>query len=154
MSTAASVPSWVTAVNEAPASSPKKSSETIRRWPDEEIGRNSVMPCTRPRISACNQLTSHAPVAWRVTVSAPDHPAAAGPTWHVLWRVVEQRHLGRSGLRVSRLALGTMTWGRDTDDDEAAAQLTAFLDAGGNLVDTADVYADGASERMLGELLR
>jgi len=67
---------------------------------------------------------------------------------------VEQRHLGRSGLRVSRLALGTMTWGRDTDADEAAAQLTAFVDAGGTLVDTADVYADGAAERMLGALLR
>jgi len=67
---------------------------------------------------------------------------------------VEQRHLGRSGLRVSRLALGTMTWGRDTDADEAAAQLTAFVDAGGTLVDTADVYAGGSSEEILGELLR
>jgi aryl-alcohol dehydrogenase-like predicted oxidoreductase len=67
---------------------------------------------------------------------------------------VEQRHLGRSGLRVSRLALGTMTWGTDTDGDEAAAQLTAFVDAGGTLVDIADVYAGGASEEMLGDLLR
>ena len=67
---------------------------------------------------------------------------------------MEQRHLGRSGLRVSRLALGTMTWGRDTDADEAAAQLTAFVDAGGTLVDTADVYAGGSSEEILGELLR
>jgi len=67
---------------------------------------------------------------------------------------VEQRHLGRSGLRVSRLALGTMTWGRGTDAEEAAAQLTAFVDAGGTLVDTADVYAEGAAERILGDLLR
>jgi aryl-alcohol dehydrogenase-like predicted oxidoreductase len=66
---------------------------------------------------------------------------------------VEQRALGRSGLVVSRLALGTMTWGRDTDEDEAAMQLTAFLDAGGTLIDTADVYCDGDSERMLGRLL-
>jgi len=66
---------------------------------------------------------------------------------------VEHRHLGRSGLRVSRLALGTMTWGRDTDADEAARQLIAFVDAGGTLVDTADVYADGDSERVLGALL-
>jgi aryl-alcohol dehydrogenase-like predicted oxidoreductase len=66
---------------------------------------------------------------------------------------VEQRALGRSGLVVSRLALGTMTWGRDTDEDEAAMQLTAFVDAGGTLVDTADVYADGESERTLGRLL-
>ena len=44
-----------------------------------------------------------------------------------------------AGWRVSRLGLGTMTWGRDTDADDAAAQLKAFLDAGGTLVDTADV---------------
>ena len=66
---------------------------------------------------------------------------------------MEQRALGRSGLVVSRLALGTMTWGRDTDEDEAAMQLTAFVDAGGTLVDTADVYVDGESERTLGRLL-
>jgi len=66
---------------------------------------------------------------------------------------VEQRALGRSGLVVSRLGLGTMTWGRDTDEDEAAMQLTAFVDAGGTLIDTADVYADGESERTLGRLL-
>lgn len=46
-----------------------------------------------------------------------------------------------------------MTWGRDTDADDAAAQLTLFVDAGGTLVDTADVYADGESERILGRLL-
>ena len=66
---------------------------------------------------------------------------------------VKQRHLGRSGLVVSRLALGTMTWGRDTDEDDAAAQLVAFREAGGTLVDTADVYAGGASETVLGRLL-
>ena len=70
---------------------------------------------------------------------------------------MEQRALGRSGLVVSRLGLGTMTWGRDTDEDEAAMQLTAFVDAGGTLVDTADVYADGEGEgegeRILGRLL-
>ncbi|MFW3171249.1 aldo/keto reductase [Geodermatophilus sp. CPCC 206100] len=66
---------------------------------------------------------------------------------------MEQRALGRSGLVVSRLALGTMTWGRDTDEDEAAMQLTAFVDAGGTLVDTADVYCGGESERTLGRLL-
>ena len=66
---------------------------------------------------------------------------------------MEQRALGRSGLVVSRLALGTMTWGRDTDEDEAAMQLTAFVDAGGTLIDTADVYGEGDSERTLGRLL-
>jgi aryl-alcohol dehydrogenase-like predicted oxidoreductase len=66
---------------------------------------------------------------------------------------VEQRHLGRSGLRVSRLGLGTMSWGKDTDADEAASQLVAFVDLGGTLVDTADVYCDGESERILGGIL-
>src|SRR3954453_19911643 len=69
------------------------------------------------------------------------------------WPLVKQRHLGRSGLIVSRLALGTMTWGRDTDEDDAAAQLVAFRDAGGTLVDTADVYAERRSEQILGRLL-
>ncbi len=66
---------------------------------------------------------------------------------------MEQRALGHSGLLVSRLALGTMTWGRDTDADDAAAQLKAFAEAGGTLVDTADIYADGDSERLLGGML-
>ncbi|GAA2154395.1 aldo/keto reductase [Actinomadura napierensis] len=67
---------------------------------------------------------------------------------------MKERHLGRSGLLVSRLGLGTMTWGQDTDPDEAVAQLVAFAEAGGTLVDTADVYSDGDSERILGHLLR
>ena len=46
-----------------------------------------------------------------------------------------------------------MTWGRTTDEYEARDQLAVFLDAGGTLLDTADTYADGASEEMLGELL-
>jgi aryl-alcohol dehydrogenase-like predicted oxidoreductase len=66
---------------------------------------------------------------------------------------MQQRPLGRSGLAVSRLALGTMTWGRDTDADDAAAQLKSFLDAGGNLIDTADVYGDGDAETVVGSLL-
>ncbi len=66
---------------------------------------------------------------------------------------MKQRHLGRSGLVVSRLALGTMTWGQDTDEDDAAAQLVAFRDAGGTLVDTANTYGGGESERVLGRLL-
>ncbi|MFV2011753.1 MULTISPECIES: aldo/keto reductase [unclassified Micromonospora] len=66
---------------------------------------------------------------------------------------MQQRPLGRSGLAVSRLALGTMTWGRDTDADDAAAQLKSYLDAGGNLIDTADVYGDGDAEAVIGSLL-
>ena len=66
---------------------------------------------------------------------------------------MEQRQVGRSGLRVSRLALGTMTWGRDTDEHESADQLQSFLDAGGTLIDTAASYAEGESERVIGSLL-
>ncbi|MGA1689416.1 MAG: aldo/keto reductase [Candidatus Nanopelagicaceae bacterium] len=66
---------------------------------------------------------------------------------------MESRSVGNSGLRVSRLGLGTMTWGRDTDEHEAAEQLRRFLDAGGNFIDTAAVYGDGDSERVLGGLI-
>ena len=66
---------------------------------------------------------------------------------------MESRQLGRSGVRVSRLALGTMTWGRDTDEHEAAEQLRFYLDAGGNFIDTAAVYGNGDAERVLGGFL-
>ncbi|MEV8408440.1 aldo/keto reductase [Streptomyces niveus] len=66
---------------------------------------------------------------------------------------MEQRHLGRTGLRVSRIGLGTLTWGRDTDEHDAADQLKAFWEAGGTLVDTADVYGGGEAEYLLGQLV-
>ncbi len=66
---------------------------------------------------------------------------------------MEQRHLGRTGLRVSRIGLGTLTWGRDTDEHDAADQLKGFWDAGGTLVDTADVYGGGEAEFLLGRLV-
>ena len=61
--------------------------------------------------------------------------------------------MGSSGLSVSRLGLGTMTWGRSTDFETAREQLRAFVDAGGNLVDTAHGYSDGAAEEFLGRLI-
>lgn len=67
---------------------------------------------------------------------------------------MQQRALGRSGLMVSSLGLGTMTWGRETDENDAAAQLTTFHDAGGTLLDTSPSYTGGASERIVGRLLR
>ncbi len=66
---------------------------------------------------------------------------------------MQQRHVGNTGLRVSRLALGTMTWGSATDEHEARDQLVAFADAGGTLLDTAHIYGGGASETLLGSLL-
>lgn len=67
---------------------------------------------------------------------------------------MRQRYLGNTGLKVSRLGLGTWTWGTDVDEREAGAQLRAFVTAGGTLVDTASGYGRGASETLLGQLLR
>jgi aryl-alcohol dehydrogenase-like predicted oxidoreductase len=66
---------------------------------------------------------------------------------------MEKRRAGASGLALSRLGLGTITWGRDTDEIEAADQCRAFLDAGGNFLDTAATYGDGDSERVIGGLI-
>ncbi|WP_296605982.1 aldo/keto reductase [Nocardioides sp.] len=66
---------------------------------------------------------------------------------------MQQRRVGSTGLTVSRLALGTMTWGRDTDEHEARDQLTAYVEAGGTLIDTAAGYGNGASEELIGSLL-
>ena len=66
---------------------------------------------------------------------------------------MEYRTLGRSGCAVSALALGTMTFGREATEQDSHAQLDCFLDVGGNLIDTADVYADGASEGIIGRWL-
>jgi aryl-alcohol dehydrogenase-like predicted oxidoreductase len=66
--------------------------------------------------------------------------------------------LGRSGLRVSRLALGAMTfgteWGWGSDKAAARAIFDAYVERGGNFVDTADVYTNGTSETWLGEFVR
>jgi aryl-alcohol dehydrogenase-like predicted oxidoreductase len=51
------------------------------------------------------------------------------------------------------MALGTMTWGRDTDEHESADQLKAYLEAGGNFLDTAASFTDGDAERVLGSLI-
>src|SRR3954471_4478008 len=75
---------------------------------------------------------------------------------------MEYRQLGRCGLRVSALSLGTMTFGDRgpdapvgmTDAAGAARQIDLCLDAGVNLIDTADVYSDGVSEEILGRVLR
>jgi aryl-alcohol dehydrogenase-like predicted oxidoreductase len=75
---------------------------------------------------------------------------------------VEYRTLGASGLRVSVLTMGTMTFGGQggfanvgsTGVDEARRQVDLCLEAGVNLIDTADVYSDGLSEEILGQVLR
>jgi aryl-alcohol dehydrogenase-like predicted oxidoreductase len=63
------------------------------------------------------------------------------------------RTLGSSGCSVSELCLGTMTFGAETDEEGAHTQLDRFVEAGGNLVDTADVYSKGVSEEIIGRWL-
>ena len=66
---------------------------------------------------------------------------------------MEQRQLGRSGLIVSRLALGTMTFGSQTDEATAAEMIAVSADAGITMIDTANVYNGGAAEEILGRVL-
>src|SRR5229473_7370861 len=63
---------------------------------------------------------------------------------------MDYRLLGGSGCAVSSLCLGTMTFGAETDETVAHQQLDRFVEAGGTLVDTADVYGDGRSEEIIG----
>ncbi len=63
------------------------------------------------------------------------------------------RMVGNSGLQISRLGLGTMTWGRDTDTHEAADQARAYIEAGGNFLDSASHYGAGDAERVIGGLI-
>jgi aryl-alcohol dehydrogenase-like predicted oxidoreductase len=63
------------------------------------------------------------------------------------------RRAGKSGLALSRIGLGTMTWGRDTDAHEAADQCRAYIEAGGNFLDTSSTYGDGDAERVIGGLI-
>ncbi len=66
---------------------------------------------------------------------------------------MQHRSVGSTGLQVSRLGLGTMGWGRDTDEHEARDQLIAFAETGGTFVDTAAAYTEGGAERLLGSLI-
>ncbi|ASN20414.1 aldo/keto reductase [Arthrobacter sp. YN] len=66
---------------------------------------------------------------------------------------MQQRYVGNSGFRVSSLSLGTMSWAQETDEQDAAEVLHAFVAAGGTVVDTAASYAQGQAEAMLGSML-
>lgn len=65
--------------------------------------------------------------------------------------------LGKSGLRVSELCLGTMTFGEDwgwgASQDESRQMFETFVEAGGNFIDTANMYTNGSSEKIVGELI-
>ena len=66
---------------------------------------------------------------------------------------MQYRKLGNSGVAVSNLTLGTMGFGTETPEEEAFAIIDAYVEAGGNMLDTADVYGGGASEELLGRWL-
>ncbi len=67
---------------------------------------------------------------------------------------MEYRFLGGTGLKVSELCLGAMTFGREADEQTSHGMLDRFVDAGGTFIDTADVYSAGESERVLGRWLK
>ena len=66
---------------------------------------------------------------------------------------MKYRSLGRTGLKVSELCLGAMTFGRESSEKESHVMLGRFTEAGGNFIDTADVYSRGVSEEILGRWL-
>src|ERR1700686_1448430 len=68
-------------------------------------------------------------------------------------KAMENRRLRGTGLKVSELCLGCMTFGRETDEKTAGKILDRFIEVGGNFLDTANVYAAGASEEILGRIL-
>jgi aryl-alcohol dehydrogenase-like predicted oxidoreductase len=67
---------------------------------------------------------------------------------------MEYRFMGSTGLKVSELCLGTMTFGREADEVAAHEMLDAFTEAGGSLIDTADTYSFGRSEEIVGSWLK
>ena len=67
---------------------------------------------------------------------------------------MNNRFMGKTGLVVSELCLGAMTFGRETSERDSFRMLDHFVDAGGNFIDTADVYTSGASEEILGRWLK
>jgi aryl-alcohol dehydrogenase-like predicted oxidoreductase len=67
---------------------------------------------------------------------------------------VEYRRLGDTGLMVSELCLGCMTFGREADEEASKDPVARFLEVGGNFVDTADVYTRGVSEEITGRALK
>tara|TARA_R110002033_G_scaffold39943_1_gene80047 strand:- start:478 stop:1560 length:1083 start_codon:yes stop_codon:yes gene_type:complete len=72
-------------------------------------------------------------------------------------KLTSYRSLGRSGLIVSPLALGAMTFGNNTwgtSNDEASAIFNTYREQGGNFIDTADIYSQGASEEIVGRLIK
>ncbi len=90
-------------------------------------------------------------MVWRLPSSRAGLCQLAGVFWHS--RVMRTSPLGHSELHVTSLTLGTMTFGKEADEDTSRALLNQYLEAGGNIIDTADVYAMGVSEEIIGRWL-
>ncbi len=67
---------------------------------------------------------------------------------------MEYRFLGKTGMKVSELCLGAMTFGRETSEPDSYTMMDRFADAGGNFIDTANVYSTGLSETIVGKWLK
>jgi aryl-alcohol dehydrogenase-like predicted oxidoreductase len=67
---------------------------------------------------------------------------------------MEYRFLGRTGMRVSELCLGAMTFGREASEEDSRRMMNQFVETGGNFIDTADVYSQGVSEEIVGRWMK
>jgi aryl-alcohol dehydrogenase-like predicted oxidoreductase len=67
---------------------------------------------------------------------------------------MQYRYMGQTGLKVSELCLGAMTFGRETSEADSFVMLNRFVEAGGNFIDTADIYSRGVSEEIVGRWLK
>ena len=67
---------------------------------------------------------------------------------------MKYRFLGNSGLKVSEVGLGAMTFGRETSEQDSHRLMDHFVEAGGNFIDTADIYSVGGSEKVIGTWLQ
>ncbi len=67
---------------------------------------------------------------------------------------MQYRYLGQTGMQVSELCLGAMTFGRETSEEDSFTMMDMFAEAGGNFIDTADVYTRGVSEEIVGKWLQ
>ena len=109
-----------------------------------------MAPSLDPRHSALLRVN---PLEKSPSISDPGRPGCASV--HSSWGfAMEYRSLGRTGLKVSELCLGAMTFGRECSEALSRQILDRFVEAGGTFIDTADVYSRGVSEEILGRWLK
>ena len=128
------------------------------------FGPSPTVLFPRDKIVANGSPVRHCEASVRHLLREVRHRAEhAGQRRDGLTRITKRRTtmryklLGKSGLRVSELCLGTMTFGEDwgwgSSKEESRKVYDAFLEAGGNFIDTANVYTNGTSEKLLGEFM-